>query len=71
MKKSIKCHRKGPAPRPNKKAPSKPSENPLPWWHDESYNNDESYNSTAAVVEDPDRYKSNFVNDPPLRRNFY
>jgi hypothetical protein len=64
MKRSVKCYRKGPSPKAGKKAPSKPSENPYPWWHDDTYN------STIAVVEDPDRYKSNCVNDPPLRRNF-
>jgi hypothetical protein len=66
MKTSVKCNKKAPAPRPSQKAPARPHENPLPWWQDDSYNN-----ATTAVVEDPDRYKSNFVNDPPLRRNCY
>lgn len=63
MKRSVKSHAKGQAPKPMKKAPQKPIENPCPWWQDDNYN-------TAIVVEDPDRYKSNYINDPPLRRNF-
>lgn len=71
MKRSVKCYRKGSSPKPGKKAPSKPSENSYPWWHDDTYNNDDVYSNNSMVsVEDPDRYKSNSVNDPPLRRNF-
>lgn len=65
MKKSVKCYRKGSPAKPGKRSPIKPT----PWWHDET-NNHDSYGSSTAPVEDPDRYKVAVVNDPPLRKCF-
>ena len=66
MKRSLKCYRKGPSPKPGKRAPAKPNENSYPWWHDDTYNSSAIY----APIEDPDRYKASVVSDPPLRKYF-